>query len=138
MDHPWVNLPPCDEEKAVVPLSSARNLIRTKLSAAKLASASHGSTPLSQWLNAGWRRLGSLWIGFKVRVQRAPRLLLVSETASLGDRRIVSVVQFEHQRFLIGGGPSSVTLLTRLPDVGANDAPADCAARAVPGPGGSQ
>ena len=36
MDHPWVNLPPCDEEKAVVPLSSARNLIRTKLSAAKL------------------------------------------------------------------------------------------------------
>jgi flagellar biogenesis protein FliO len=53
----------------------------------------------------------SLW-----RAGRQHKALTVRETAALGDRRFVSVIQFEQQRFLIGSSPSSVTLLSVLPD----------------------
>lgn len=54
---------------------------------------------------------------FAVRRMRSPRkTLAVRETTALGDRRFVSVIQFERQRFLVGSSPSSVTLLARLPD----------------------
>ncbi len=48
--------------------------------------------------------------------------LLVRESAGLGDRRFVAVVQFERKRFLIGYCASSVNLLATLPD---EDAPGD-------------
>lgn len=48
------------------------------------------------------------------RVKR--KSLLVRETVPLGDRRFVAVVQFERKRFLVGGSPASVTLLSALPD----------------------
>jgi hypothetical protein len=48
------------------------------------------------------------------------KALAVRETAVLGDRRFVSVIQFERQRFLIGSSPSSVTLLAQLPDESAS------------------
>jgi len=44
------------------------------------------------------------------------KALAIRETAALGDRRFVSVIQFERRRFLIGSSPSSITLLARLPD----------------------
>jgi flagellar biogenesis protein FliO len=53
------------------------------------------------------------WLG---RVGSKRKRLAVRETAALGDRRFVSVIQFERQRFLIGSSPSSVTLLSPLPD----------------------
>jgi flagellar biogenesis protein FliO len=56
-------------------------------------------------------RLGAIWRSHKKR-----KALSVRETASLGERRFVAVIQFERQRFLIGASPSSVTLLTQLPD----------------------
>lgn len=56
-------------------------------------------------------RLGAIW-----RSQKKRTALSVRETASLGERRFVAVIQFERQRFLIGASPSSVTLLTQLPD----------------------
>lgn len=40
--------------------------------------------------------------------------LRVAETVSLGDKRFVSVIQVDGQKFLIGGGSSGVTLLTQL------------------------
>jgi len=49
-------------------------------------------------------------------IKRKRKTLFVRETAALGDRRFVSVVQFERQRFLIGSSPSAVTLLAQLPD----------------------
>jgi flagellar biogenesis protein FliO len=56
----------------------------------------------------GWR--------FLMAHTRAKRkALLVQETAALGDRRFVSVIQFEGQRFLVGSSPSSVALLAQLP-----------------------
>jgi len=56
-------------------------------------------------------RLGAIW-----RSQKKRKTLSIRETASLGERRFVAVIQFERQRFLIGASPSSVNLLTQLPD----------------------
>lgn len=54
--------------------------------------------------------------------QRKKRSLVVRETAALGERRFVAVVQCGRQRFLIGTSPGSVTLLSRLDD---EDLPGD-------------
>jgi flagellar biogenesis protein FliO len=56
-------------------------------------------------------RLDAIWHSQKKR-----KALSIRETASLGERRFVAVIQFERQRFLIGASPSSITLLTQLPD----------------------
>jgi hypothetical protein len=49
------------------------------------------------------------------RVQSAQASKLrVSETIQLGDKRFVSVIHVDGQRFLIGGSSSSVALLTQL------------------------
>lgn len=73
------------------------------------------STPILRgglgcWLRACCVRLADLW-----RTQHKRRSLVIKETAALGDRRFVAVLQFERQRFLIGGSPGSVTLLADLP-----------------------
>jgi flagellar biogenesis protein FliO len=62
-------------------------------------------------LLAAWEKAGHLW-----RSQGKRRALVVKETASLGERRFVAVVQFERQRFLVGASPGSVALLAQLPD----------------------
>ena len=66
---------------------------------------------LMRAIKSAWVNVGTLW-----RVQGKRRSLLVKETAGLGERRFVAVVQFEQQRFLVGGGPGSVALLARLRD----------------------
>jgi flagellar biogenesis protein FliO len=43
-----------------------------------------------------------------------PKRLRVLETVTLGDKRLVAVIQADGQRFLIGGGPAGVSLLTPL------------------------
>ena len=49
---------------------------------------------------------------------RKPRRLRLCESLPLGDRRFVAVVEFERERFLVGGTPSSLVLLSRLADGG--------------------
>lgn len=44
----------------------------------------------------------------------ATKQLRVAETVSLGDKRFVSLIQVDGQKFLIGGGSQGVTLLTQL------------------------
>jgi len=61
-------------------------------------------------------RLKLFWWSVVGRARRKRKTLAVCETAALGDRRFVSVIQFERQRFLIGSSPSSVSLLAQLPD----------------------
>lgn len=48
--------------------------------------------------------------------RRAPRRLRLCESLALGERRFVAVVEFEAERFLVGGTPSSMVLLSRLAD----------------------
>lgn len=50
--------------------------------------------------------------------RRAPKRLRLCESLPLGERRFVAVVEFEATRFLVGGTPSALVLLSRLPDRG--------------------
>ena len=45
---------------------------------------------------------------------RPQKQLRLCETLGLGERRFIAVVQFEQQKFLIGGTGSSLALLTHL------------------------
>ena len=60
---------------------------------------------------------GITWVLKNVKVQPARKSLRVCETVSLGERRFVAVVQVDEERYLIGGGTGSVSLLSRLPDL---------------------
>ena len=60
---------------------------------------------------------GITWVLKNVKVQPARKTLRVCETVSLGERRFVAVVQVDEERYLIGGGTGSVSLLSRLPDL---------------------
>lgn len=62
----------------------------------------------SRWWE--WIRVRLAGIG----VRRAPRRLRLCETLALGEKRFVAVIEFESQRFLVGGGAASVNLLARL------------------------
>jgi flagellar biogenesis protein FliO len=87
----------------------ARVLARTFTRTSALAAAR---------LQVFWRSV--IWTSLVRRAGRKRKTLSVCETAALGDRRFVSVIQFERQRFLIGSSPSSITLLSQLPDESAN------------------
>jgi hypothetical protein len=70
-------------------------------------------------LKVFWR--SGIWTSLIRRAGSKRKTLSVRETAALGDRRFVSVIQFERQRFLIGSSPSSITLLSQLPDESASN-----------------
>jgi flagellar biogenesis protein FliO len=61
-------------------------------------------------LNSAWK-----WMQERSKVQRRARKLRVCETAQLGDKRFVALIQADGQRFLVGGTSNSVTLLATLP-----------------------
>lgn len=63
-----------------------------------------------------WR---SIWRSLLRQTGSRRKALSVRESTALGDRRYVSVIQFERQRFLIGSSPTSVSLLAQLPDASA-------------------
>src|SRR5690242_597744 len=56
-----------------------------------------------------FRSLGSK-LGRYIRVQPKKKNLVLCETVSLGEKRFVAVVQFENERFLVGGSNASVSL----------------------------
>ena len=69
--------------------------------------------PLSlrcRWWAKLWQALPA------VRMRRAPRQLRLCESLSLGEKRVVAVIQYEDQKFLVGGSAHSVALLARLGD----------------------
>jgi flagellar biogenesis protein FliO len=57
-------------------------------------------------------RVADVHNGLKQR--RSVRRLRLSETLSLGEKRFLAVVQFQHQEFLVGGTGNSIALLARL------------------------
>jgi len=56
----------------------------------------------------------ALWERMLRLSRRKPRRLRLCESLPLGDRRFVAVVEFGRERFLVGGTPSSLVLLSRL------------------------
>jgi len=61
-------------------------------------------------------RIAGLWERVLRLSRRAPRRLRLCESLPLGERRFVAVVEFDRARFLVGGTPSSLVLLSRLAD----------------------
>jgi flagellar biogenesis protein FliO len=49
-----------------------------------------------------------------VSIQRRPRSLKICETLSLGEKRLLLVVECEGQRFLIGATAQNISLLQSL------------------------
>jgi hypothetical protein len=56
-----------------------------------------------------------IWISERSKVRRRVRKLRVCETAQLGDKKFIALVQADGQRFLIGGTSGSISLLATLP-----------------------
>jgi len=72
----------------------------------------HAFMHASGRLKAAWRAMAG-----RVLIRRSKsKALAVRETVALGDRRFVSVIEFERQRFLIASSPSAITLLSILGD----------------------
>jgi flagellar biogenesis protein FliO len=63
-------------------------------------------------------RGAALWERVLRLGRRAPRRLRLCESLPLGDRRFVAVVEFDRERFLVGGTASSLVLLSRLEEAG--------------------
>lgn len=61
-------------------------------------------------------RIPEWWERILRLVRRPPQRLRLCESLPLGERRFVAVVEFDAERFLVGGTPSSMVLLSRLPD----------------------
>jgi flagellar biogenesis protein FliO len=55
-----------------------------------------------------------------VRIQRRERKLRLCDSLALGEKRMIAVVEFEQQRFLVAATPHSISLLQALP-ASAND-----------------
>ena len=72
-------------------------------------------------------RIVAVWERLRKLSQRAPKRLRLCESLPLGERRFVAVVEFDSARFLVGGTPSALVLLSRLADAGerAEDASED-------------
>jgi flagellar biogenesis protein FliO len=68
--------------------------------------------------NSLWPHLIALWTRVLRISRRPPKALRLCESLPLGERRFVAVVEFERERFLVGGTPSSLVLLSRLADSG--------------------
>lgn len=49
-----------------------------------------------------------------MRARRKTKRLELCDTVSLGDKRFIAVIQFEGERFLVGGAAQSVSMLARL------------------------
>lgn len=65
----------------------------------------------------GFAKESWLWligVARSIRTVPAHRRLRLAETLSLGEKRFVAVVEFEHQQFLIAGTSQTVNLLARL------------------------
>jgi len=81
----------------------------------RTSTAENSSEPLTRGLNLRQRLPRAIaWILDKAKKQQGRKVLKVCESVSLGEKRFVAVVQVADERFLIGGAPSSVSLLARL------------------------
>ncbi len=77
--------------------------------------AATAESSLQAWRSTtGFLTRAWIWIQARKTARLDSRRLRVVETASLGDKRFVAVVQVDNVQFLIGGGPTGVALLAPL------------------------
>ena len=60
-----------------------------------------------------WRALWESFAGFigRVKIRRNVRALRLEETLSLGDRRMLAIVEWQGEKLLLGVTPQQITLL---------------------------
>jgi len=63
----------------------------------------------SSWCRRVWQSLSAA-----AARRTSVRQLRICESVSLGEKRLIAVVEYEKQRFLVGGSAQSVNLLARL------------------------
>lgn len=128
MEPTSINPDVVNDGKPATTLPFRGRLLRTRHVDRRLAPLPERPRILSRAF-AGMRNfLTRLWQSLLTRARRPQKKLIVSDSAALGDRRFVSVVQVGAQRFLIGSSPASVNLLSRLPDaVDDSPVPSDAA-----------
>ena len=54
------------------------------------------------------------------------RELRLCETLSLGDKRMLAIIECDHQRFLIAATPQSISLLQSLSPIQSEESPQKC------------
>jgi flagellar biogenesis protein FliO len=80
-------------------------------------------------LNGASSPWASLWLHLRaalagVKIQRRQRRLRLCETLSLGDKRLIALVEYENHRFLVAATPQRISLLQSLgPATDQNPAP---------------
>jgi flagellar biogenesis protein FliO len=87
------------------------------------------ATPYPQRTNSWLLKMcnGLFTIFRAVKFSRRERLLHLRETLPLGEKRLLAVVEFQNERFLIGATSQSIQMLQRLNDAERKRAePADC------------
>lgn len=83
------------------------------------------AVPATGWgLRAVSLRAMCWWARIARLGRKSPRRLRLAETLPLGDRRFVAVIEFDRDRFLLGGTSSSLVLLARL-DAERENSPVD-------------
>jgi flagellar biogenesis protein FliO len=83
--------------------------------------------PLSETQHLPGSLMASLWTQLRgllqgVSVHRRPRRLRLAESLSLGEKRLIAVVEFDDQRFLVAATPENISLLQALGPAGTGDA----------------
>jgi flagellar biogenesis protein FliO len=79
----------------------------------------------TEWRSTVSVLLHRVWQACRRGLQRdrGPKQLRLCESLALGEKRLVAVLQFGEQRFLIGGTANSVTLLAELQNLDAKQHP---------------
>lgn len=77
----------------------------------ELAEGARRGLLASLWASL-WTRVRATTAGVSIR--RRERRLQLCETLSLGEKRMIAVVQFDDQRYLIAATPQNISLLQAL------------------------
>ena len=76
---------------------------------------SSGSTSSEEPKSLGTSLLGRIRAAFsEVSIHRRPRRLRLCETLSLGEKRIVALIECENQRFLVAATAQTISLLQTM------------------------
>jgi hypothetical protein len=70
-------------------------------------------------VNGLWSQLRRLFSS--IRIQKRERKLRLCDSLALGEKRMIAVVEFEQQRFLVAATPNNISLLQALPASGGNE-----------------